>query len=81
MDLEYSLEIIEEAINDYFEERTYSRYILDNLLLQFNGTPMDYMEYKKELGYSNRNNITKNKEINKEKIRNDVEEILSSIFG
>jgi len=79
MDLEESLEIIEEAINDYFEERIYSRYILDNQLLQFNGTGMGYLEYKKELGYSNNNDD--NKEIDKDKIRNEAEETLSKIFG
>jgi hypothetical protein len=78
MDLEDSLEIIEQAVNDYFEERLYSRYMLDNLLLQFNGTPMDYLEYKKELGCSNKNN---DKVIDKERIRDYAKEVLSNIFG
>ncbi|WP_195954415.1 hypothetical protein [Clostridium tertium] len=76
--LEDSLEIIQEVINDYFEERTYSRYILDNLLLQFNGTSMSYLEYKKELGCSNNDD---NNVIDKDRIRNEARGILSDIFG
>lgn len=84
MSIEDSLDIVNEAINEYFDERAYHRYCLDNVLLQFNNSAMNYLEYKKEMGLLTSSTINRNDDtskIDKDKIRNESTQIISEIFG
>lgn len=77
MDINDSIYIITDVIEGFMDDRTYMRYCLDNILLQFNGNPMSYIDYKNEIGgISKTNNIEITKE-EKEKIRNSALGILS----
>lgn len=48
MDLEEALSIIEGVFIEYMDSRTYQRYLFDNLLMQFDGKGMSYLDYIKE---------------------------------
>lgn len=48
MDLEGALSIIEGVFVEYMDSRTYQRYLFDNLLMQFDGKGMSYLDYIKE---------------------------------
>lgn len=48
MDLEESLSIIEGVFIEYMDSRTYERYLFDNLLMQFDGKGISYLDYIKE---------------------------------
>lgn len=48
MDLEEALSIIEGVFVEYMDSRTYQRYLFDNLLMQFDGKGMSYLDYIKE---------------------------------
>ncbi|WP_346879028.1 hypothetical protein [Clostridium sp. UBA7791] len=79
MDLNDSIYIITDVIEGFIDERTYMRYCLDNILLQFNGSPMSYIDYKSKIGgVSKTNNIEITQE-EKENIRNNALETLSSL--
>lgn len=48
MDLEEAIPIIEGVFIEYMDSRTYQRYLFDNLLMQFNGNGMSYLDYIKK---------------------------------
>lgn len=80
MDINDSIYIITDVIEGFIDDRTYMRYCFDNILLQFNGKPMSYMDYKSEIGGVPKNNIEITN-IEKENIRNNALGILSDLIG
>lgn len=47
MDLEESLYIIVDILEEYMESRTYNKYLLDNILLTIDGRAVSYQDYIK----------------------------------
>lgn len=45
MDLDEAFYIIEGIFTEYMDSRTYQRYLFDNLLLQFDGKGIGYLDY------------------------------------
>lgn len=79
MNIDESIYIIEGVLKEYMDSRTYMRYCLDNILLQFNGNPMSYIDYKNEIGGISKTNNIEISQVEKEKIRNSALETLSSL--
>ncbi|MBS5937762.1 hypothetical protein [Clostridium sp.] len=80
MDIEESIYIIEGVIKEYMNSRIYMRYCVDNILLQFNGSAMNYIDYKNRISSVNTDkHITTIEE--KENIRNNAIKTFSEIFG
>lgn len=79
MDLNESIYNISDIIEGFIDDRTYMRYCFDNILFQFDGKAMSYMDYKKEVGGVSKTNDTKLSDIEKENIRNNALETLSSL--
>lgn len=80
MDIEESIYIIDGVIKEYIDSRIYMRYCLDNILLQFNGSAMNYIDYKNQIGVVNTNKDIRTIE-EKENIRNNARKTFSEIFG
>ncbi|GAA0768572.1 hypothetical protein GCM10008908_09090 [Clostridium subterminale] len=55
------------------------RYCFDNILLQFTGKTMSYIDYKSEIGGIPKTNNIEISQVEKEKIRNSALETLSSL--
>ena len=79
MNIDESIYIIEGVLKEYMDDRTYMRYCFDNILLQFNGNPMSYIDYKNEIGGISKTNNIEISQVEKEKIRNSALETLSSL--
>ncbi|WP_343824026.1 hypothetical protein [Clostridium subterminale] len=79
MDLNDSIYIITNVIEGFIEDRTYMRYCFDNILLQFTGKTMSYIDYKSEIGGIPKTNNIEISQVEKEKIRNSALETLSSL--
>ncbi|WP_346884879.1 hypothetical protein [Clostridium sp. UBA4395] len=79
MDIDESIYIIEEVLQEYMDSRLYMRYCLDNILLQFTGKTMSYIDYKSEIGGVSKTNNIEISQVEKEKIRNNALETLSSL--
>lgn len=71
MDIEESYYIIEGVFKEYVDTRNYNRYCLDNLLLQFGGEGMNYLDYLKLTTSS-----VKSKPLDIDKVKKENNDIL-----
>lgn len=71
MDIEESYYIIEGVFKEYVDTRNYNRYCLDNLLLQFDGEGMNYLDYLKLT-----TRAVKNKPLDIDKVKKENNDIL-----
>lgn len=58
---------------EYMESRAYQRYLFDNLLLQFDGKGISYIDYIKDIKVESKNNNVKT---DYEKVKADNKKIL-----
>lgn len=76
MDLEESLDIILDVLEEYMDSRTYNRYLLDNILLALNGKAVSYKDYIK----MNSKSITKTNK-NENEIINENNNMLKDFLN
>lgn len=71
MDLEESIYIISDVLEEYMDSRSYNRYLLDNILLAIDNKAVSYKEYK-NMGSKNNNKSTNKSENEIIKENNDI---------